>query len=110
MDDLEASVAKLRQNHGALGKRYRAALLKYTTLDTTAQQAIDTEVRGMDRATSTGIDTLVSKLQATIEARFKTRSDNNNSSSDNSNSRCSTNESTRSRGERNGDWQIGGVV
>jgi hypothetical protein len=71
MDDLEASVAKLRQNHGALGKRYRAALLKYTTLDTTAQQAIDTEVRGMDRATSTGIDALVSKLQAAIEARFK---------------------------------------
>ncbi|MBL8254467.1 MAG: methyl-accepting chemotaxis protein [Candidatus Competibacter sp.] len=56
--------------HGVLGQRYRAALQKQVTLNPTAQQAIDTEVRGMDRPTSAGIDTLVDDLQKLVAKRF----------------------------------------
>ncbi len=56
--------------HGVLGQRYRAALQKQVTLNPAAQQAIDTEVRGMDRPTSAGIDTLVDDLQKLVAKRF----------------------------------------
>lgn len=65
-----ASAAKTRAEHGVLGQRYRDALQKYPTIDAAAQQAIDVSVRGMDRPTSAGIDTLVQNLQGLVKQRF----------------------------------------
>ena len=65
-----ASAAKTRAEPGVLGQRYRDALQKYPTLDAAAQQAIDVSVRGMDRPTSAGIDTLVQNLQGLVKQRF----------------------------------------
>ena len=70
MEDIAAAASKTRQEHGVLGQRYRAALQKYPNMDATAQQAIDVDVRGMDRPTSAGIDTLVQNLQAQVQQRF----------------------------------------
>lgn len=70
MASIAAAASTTRQDHGVLGQRYRAALQKYPTLDAAAQQAIDVEVRGMDRPTSAGIDKLVEDLEAQVKTRF----------------------------------------
>ena len=70
MQDIVDAAAKTRAEHGVLGQRYRDALQKYPTIDAAAQQAIDVSVRGMDRPTSAGIDTLVQNLQGLVKQRF----------------------------------------
>lgn len=70
MEGIASAAAKTRAEHGVLGQRYRDALQKYPTIDAAAQQAIDVSVRGMDRPTSAGIDTLVQNLQGLVKQRF----------------------------------------
>lgn len=70
MDEPNKDVKKTLAEHKMLGERYRKALDKYTVLDAKAQAAIDLEVRGMDRATSAGIDSLVADLQKRVAQRF----------------------------------------
>ncbi|QTD45703.1 hypothetical protein [Ottowia testudinis] len=70
MEEIAAAGAQTREEHRKLGQRYRAALQKYPSIDAAAQQAIDVEVRGMDRPTSAGIDKLVEQLQTKVGQRF----------------------------------------
>ena len=71
MQHIAAAAGKTLQDHGVLGQRYRAALQTYPAIDKAAQQAIDVEVRGMDRPTSACIDKLVQDLQAQVAQRFE---------------------------------------
>ncbi len=71
MDKIIALASKTQEEHKALGVRYRTALQKYSVIDSAAQQAIDVEVRGMDRPTSAGIDSMVAEMQTIVEQRFK---------------------------------------
>lgn len=64
------SAQKLLEQHKVLGQRYRAALNRQSILDSRSQSVIDTEVRGMDRPTSAGIDELVGDLQKRVAERF----------------------------------------
>lgn len=70
MEALTETVQHIIDNHKTLGQRYRSALNSQSTLDAKAQMAIDTQVRGMDRPTSAGIDTLVNDLQKRVTQRF----------------------------------------
>ena len=63
-------VNKTIAEHKLLGERYRKALNKQAVLDAKAQAVIDFEVRGMDRSTSAGIDSLVADLQKRVAQRF----------------------------------------
>ena len=70
MEEAKLNAQKLLAEHKQLGERYRVALNKQPVLDARSQSVIDTEVRGMDRPTSAGIDTLVSDLQKRVAQRF----------------------------------------
>lgn len=71
MTTLSQETKKIVNDHKTLGQLYRAALQKQPRLDSTAQAIIDKEVRGVDRPTSAGIDSLVEKLQKLVTERFK---------------------------------------
>ncbi|MGB4945931.1 MAG: hypothetical protein WBQ05_01830 [Candidatus Competibacter denitrificans] len=70
MEEPTKEVKKTIAEHKLLGERYRKALDKQAVLDAKAQAAIDLEVRGMDRPTSAGIDSLVADLQKRVAQRF----------------------------------------
>ena len=70
MTEVQRTVQTTIAEHKTLGQRYRAALNQHPRLDAAAQQAIDLEVRGMDRPTSAGIDGLVADLQKRVAQRF----------------------------------------
>lgn len=71
MEEAKLNAQKLLAEHKQLGERYRVALNRQPVLDARSQSVIDTEVRGMDRPTSAGIDTLVSDLQKRVAQRFE---------------------------------------
>lgn len=66
----QPKIKALLQAHHALGQQYRQALAPYTVIDAQAQQQIDQSVRGIDRATSKGIDNLVLELEQLVKQRF----------------------------------------
>lgn len=70
MPDAAKQAADLIDAHVTLGQRYRKALFEHPGLAYADQQAIDVMVRGMDRPTSAGIDTLVETIQKESAARF----------------------------------------
>jgi methyl-accepting chemotaxis protein len=71
MAPLSRETKKIVNDHKSLGQLYRAALQKQPRLDFAAQAIIDKEVRGVDRPTSAGIDSLVENLQKLVAERFK---------------------------------------
>jgi flagellar basal body-associated protein FliL len=70
MPDAARQATDLIAAHETLGRRYRTALFAHPDLSATDQQAIDAMVRGMDRPTSSGIDTLVESIQKASLSRF----------------------------------------
>lgn len=69
--DAEISLIKeIKQTHAGLGEKYRTALSKHYQMGYAAQQAIDVEVRGIDRATSKNMDALVARLHKRAIERF----------------------------------------
>lgn len=70
---MEAEIAlinEIRQTHTGLGEKYRTALGKHRQMSHEAQQIIDVEVRGIDRATSKNMDALVRQLHARAVEQF----------------------------------------
>lgn len=63
-------IQELLRAHQTLGQQYRQALQPYPSIDAHAQQQIDQAVRGIDRATSKGVDTLVLALEQQVQQRF----------------------------------------
>lgn len=63
-------IQELLRAHQTLGQQYRQALQPYPNIDAHAQQQIDQAVRGIDRATSKGVDTLVLELEQQVQQRF----------------------------------------
>lgn len=63
-------IQELLRAHQTLGQQYRQALQPYPNIDAHAQQQIDQAVRGIDRATSKGVDTLVLALEQQVQQRF----------------------------------------
>lgn len=70
MPDAASQAADLVEAHETLGRKYRNALFSHPDLSFSDQQAIDVMVRGMDRPTSAGIDTLVESIQKEAVKRF----------------------------------------
>ncbi|HEX2205056.1 MAG TPA: methyl-accepting chemotaxis protein, partial [Longimicrobium sp.] len=65
-----APVDALLATHARLGERYRAALVRYDRADPAAHRAVDAAVRGIDRAPTDAMDTLVARLQREGDARL----------------------------------------
>lgn len=61
---------KIQKEHKILAKKYRAGLSKHEIMTYEAQQTIDVEVRGIDRATSSNFDKLIAAMQEDVTARF----------------------------------------
>ncbi len=61
-------VEQLRTEHAALGAKYRAALQQFDKADPNAGRVVDKLVRGLDRATVSGLD----KLSEEGRSRFST--------------------------------------
>ena len=58
-----SSVEKVLEAHRELGKRYRAALQKYSSEDPNSIFLVDSEVRGIDRAPTDAMDGIVASIR-----------------------------------------------
>lgn len=76
LSDTAQKADQLIADHNVLGEKYREALAAHPALDWQAQQAIDVMVRGIDRATSSGMDDLVSEIEANVTQQFATKNQN----------------------------------
>ena len=65
-DEIEA----LRQHHRKLTENYLAALEKFDPADPQTGKHVDALVKGMDRTTTAGMNTLVDKLEQQFEQRI----------------------------------------
>jgi methyl-accepting chemotaxis protein len=68
--ELRGGIDSLLAVHGVLGQRYRAALAEYDPDDPRAHRRVDAAVRGMDRAPTDAMDTLVVRIQRAGAARL----------------------------------------
>jgi methyl-accepting chemotaxis protein len=64
-------VDSLARTHALLGTRYREALERYDPRDPLAYRAVDAAVRGIDRAPTDAMDSLVAQLQRAGDARLE---------------------------------------
>ncbi|HYW11682.1 MAG TPA: methyl-accepting chemotaxis protein [Longimicrobium sp.] len=67
---LQAGIDSLLAVHGVLGERYREALAQYDPDDPQAHRRVDAAVRGIDRAPTDAMDTLVARIQRAGQARL----------------------------------------
>lgn len=56
-------IEQVRKSHEALGVKYRAALQNYGNGDPSSQRAVDAQVRGIDRAPTDEMDSIVQQVQ-----------------------------------------------
>jgi methyl-accepting chemotaxis protein len=66
-----AEVESLMKNHVALGENYRVALNSFQQSDREAGHVVDKLVKGMDRATSAGMEKLVVKIEQDMQAKVQ---------------------------------------
>ncbi|MEW6514903.1 MAG: methyl-accepting chemotaxis protein [Pseudomonadota bacterium] len=70
-DKFIADIEALAKEHQALGIKYREALKLFDGADREAGRKVDQAVKGVDRATATGMDTLVAKFEADEVAHLR---------------------------------------
>jgi methyl-accepting chemotaxis protein len=68
--EVRVHIDSLLAVHGALGVRYRQALEGYDGADPQAHRRVDAAVRGIDRAPTDAMDSLVARIQRAGEARL----------------------------------------
>jgi methyl-accepting chemotaxis protein len=67
---LQMGIDSLLAVHGVLGERYREALAQYDGDDPRAHRRVDAAVRGIDRAPTDAMDSLVVRIQRAGQARL----------------------------------------
>lgn len=68
--ELRASIDSLLTMHGLLGERYRLAIARYDRTDPQAHRRVDASVRGVDRAPTRAMDTLVARIHSRGQQRL----------------------------------------
>jgi methyl-accepting chemotaxis protein len=69
-DGMRARIDTLLAVHATLGERYRAALRQYDPADPLTHRRVDAAVRGIDRAPTDAMDSLVVHIQRAGQARL----------------------------------------
>lgn len=64
------AIDPLLSDHHDMGAKYRKALSSYPPLNYENQRKVDKMVKGIDRATSAGMDRLVEDLQRDVARQF----------------------------------------
>lgn len=70
LDPLVIQTQQILYDHKNLGQKYRGALESHPTLDWAGQQAVDVSLRGIDRPTSQGMDSLVEQIETKVNQQF----------------------------------------
>jgi len=75
-DDVE----KLKRDHLELGDKYREALKQFDRADSNAGKTVDKLVKGIDRATTAGVEKIVTDIEMRMTERMSTQIDRSQAS------------------------------